>query len=417
MASIIDITDLNKPILTPQQQQALDYSAANPVTFSEDAILEAARAETGLDNFGADDFRERLAVWIDAIDADSGLSALNRAGLLKMCIRYASARLRIEDAIDRHPEILSIPIERPIVVAGLPRSGTTHLLSLLSADERLRSLPWWEAVSPVPTADDAPTTEDPNPRWTRAEADWQMLDGLLPYMKAMHEFSPDHISEDIELQAVDFSSYLLEWLVHAPQWRDYYLSHDQSGTYAYLKRTMQVLTFFRGPRRWVIKCPQHMEQLPVLVETFPDATFVLTHRDPVASIQSAVTMHCYAARIMRNHIDSKNHVAYWTDRYGRLLDACVRDRDLLPSNQTIDVYFHEWTTDPDPILKRIFEMADLPLTEAGIANLHAYNDAHPHGHQGKVIYDLRRDFGVTPSKMRQRFQSYMDRFPVRIEVE
>src|SRR3546814_6451010 len=77
-------------------------------------------------------------------------------------------------------------------------------------------------------------------------------------MKIMHEFSADHISEDIELQALDFSSYLIEWLAHVPRWRDYYLSHDQSGPYAYLKKAMHVLTFLRGPNRWVIKCPQHM---------------------------------------------------------------------------------------------------------------------------------------------------------------
>jgi len=416
VADIIDIIDLNRPILTPAQEQALEHCSQHKVVFSEEAILRAARAETGLDDFGADDFRARLAVWIDAIDGDDGLSPLNRLNLFNMCVRYAATRLRIEDVIRRHPEILLIPIERPIIVAGLPRSGTTHLLSLLSADRRLRSLPWWEAIAPVPTEKDAPSEEDRNPRWTRAEAEWRALDGLLPHMKAMHEFSPDHISEDIELQAIDFSSYLLEWLVHAPGWRDYYLSHDQSGTYAYLKRAMQVLTFFRGPHRWVIKCPQHMEQLPVVARTFPDGIYVLTHRDPVASIQSAITMHCYAGRILRSEIDSAAHVAYWTDRYGLLLDACVRDRDLLPADQSIDVYFHEWTKDPDPILRRIFEMAGLPLAEAA-ASLHPFSTAHPHGYQGKVVYDLRRDFGVSPSDMRQRFQRYLDRFPVRIEVD
>jgi hypothetical protein len=120
----------------------------------------------------------------------------------------------------------------------------------------------------------------------------------------------------------------------APRWRDYYLSHDQSGTYAYLKKCLQVLTFLKGPNRWVIKCPQHMEQLPALYRTFPDATFVLTHRDPVGSIRSQLTMSTYAARMLRKTVDIQEALGYWPDRYERLLRACVRDRDMLPPQQT-----------------------------------------------------------------------------------
>src|SRR3546814_6536599 len=89
----------------------------------------------------------------------------------------------------------------------------------------------WSSACALPI-----TTDDPNPRWTRAEEGWKGQEAVLPYMKIMHEFSADHISEDIELQALDFSSYLIEWLAHVPRWRDYYLSHDQSGPYAYLKK-------------------------------------------------------------------------------------------------------------------------------------------------------------------------------------
>src|SRR3546814_11321886 len=112
---------------------------------------------------------------------------------------------------------------------------------------------------------------------------------------------------------------------------------------------MQVLTFLRGPNRWVIKCPQHMEQLPVLYKTFPDATFVITHRDPVGSIRSAITMGLYAARILRKRIDPEEQSGYWIDRYRRLLERCVRDRDVLPESQTIEVYFPEWNNNPEHI--------------------------------------------------------------------
>ncbi|RYM12054.1 sulfotransferase [Sphingobium cupriresistens] len=416
--NIIDITDLHHPVLTDIQKQVIAgaQAAADQIVFQPAIILDAAQAQTGLSDFGADDFRERLAVWCQAIEEDVNASAVARANLFQMMIRFAATRLRIEDMVRRHPEILDIQIERPIIVAGLPRSGTTHLLGLLSADRRFRSLPWWEAIAPVPAPDEQPTPGDANPRWTKAEQGWRMMESILPYMAIMHEFSPDHISEDIELQGPDFSSYLIEWLAMVPRWRDYYLSHDQSGTYAYLKKSLQVLTFLNGPNRWVIKCPQHMEQLPALHKTFPDATFVITHRDPVGSIRSQLTMYSYAARMFRKSIDIREPLGYWPDRYEKLLRACVRDRDILPPDQTIDVYFHDWIKNPDPILKEIYRIADIPLTDEALADLHVYLAEHGEQTKGKIVYDLERDFHVTGDELRRPFAFYFDRFPVQVEV-
>ena len=202
-----------------------------------------------------------------------------------------------------------------------------------------------------------------------------------------------------------------------PRWRDYYLAHDQTGTYAYMKRAMQALTYLRGPNRWVIKCPQHMEQLPALHRVFPNATFVITHRDPVGSIRSAMVMALYAARLLRNKTDPAEPLGYWPDRYRRLLKACVRDRDSLPEAQTIDVYFHDWIRNPDPILRAIYARAGLDLDDATLAELKAYHAAHEHKHPGKLVYNLERDFGVTATALREPFQFYFDRFPVEIEVK
>jgi Sulfotransferase family len=414
---VVDITDMRAPVLSPAQKVALAGAAQAQFVFSAETFLEAARAQTGLADFGALDFVERLEVWCEAIEEDAFLSPVGRAGLWTMILRYACDRLRVEDMIKRHPEILDIVIDRPIIVAGPPRSGTTHLLGLLSADTRLRSLPWWEAIAPIPTDADAPTTEDPNPRWTRADEGWKQFEALLPHMALMHEFSADHISEDIELQALDFSSYLIEWMALVPKWRDYYLSHDQSGTYAYLKKGLQVLTFLKGPNRWVIKCPQHMEQLPALRATFPDATYVITHRDPVASIRSTLSMWLYASRVLRTKSDPEEPKGYWIDRYRTLLERCVRDHHVLPPEQTIDVYFHEWIKDPDPILREIYAKAGLPLDAQTLATLHQYHADHDPGVKGRVVFNLERDFGITAAEVRKPFQFYFDRFPVRPEVK
>ena len=414
---IFEITDMLAPILTEQQKAVLEGAAKASFDFSPDAILSAARQQTGLSDFGEMDFVERLDLWCQCVREDSFLSAVSHAALWTMFVRYAADRLRVEDICKRHPEILDIEIDRPIVVAGPPRSGTTHLLGLLSADTRLRSLPWWEATAPVPTEADAPTAEDTNPRWTRTQAGWEQQDAMMPLFKYMHEFSPDHISEDIELQALDFSSYLLEWMALVPKWRDYYLNHDQSGTYAYLKKGMQVLTFLKGPNRWVIKCPQHMEQLPVLRKTFPDATYVITHRDPVGSIRSTLSMWLYASRILRTKSDPEEPKGYWIERYKTMLQRCVRDHVCLPAEQTVDVYFHQWIKDPDSILREIYAKARLPLDEDVLATMHQYHADNDPGVKGRVIFNLERDFGLTADDIRKDFEFYFDRFPVEKEVK
>jgi hypothetical protein len=414
---IFEIDDMLAPILTEQQSAALEGAAMASFDFSSDAILGAARQQTGLSDFGVMDFVERLDLWCECVREDKFLSPVSHAALWTMFVRYAADRLRVEDICKRHPEILTIEIDRPIVVAGPPRSGTTHLLGLLSADTRLRSLPWWEATAPVPTEADAPTADDPNPRWTRAQAGWEQQDALMPLFKYMHEFSPDHISEDIELQALDFSSYLLEWMALVPKWRDYYLSHDQSGAYAYLKKGLQVLTFLKGPNRWVIKCPQHMEQLPVLRKTFPDATYVITHRDPVGSIRSTLSMWLYASRILRTKSDPEEPKGYWIERYKTMLERCVRDHDCLPAEQTVDVFFHQWIKDPDSILHEIYAKAGLPLDPDVLATMHQYHADNDPGVKGRVVFNLERDFGLTADDIRKDFEFYFDRFPVEKEVK
>ncbi|WP_417622355.1 sulfotransferase family protein [Parasphingorhabdus sp.] len=414
---IFEIDDMLAPILTEQQSAALEGAAMASFDFSSDAILAAAAGQTGLSDFGAMDFVERLDLWCECVREDKFLSPVSHAALWTMFVRYAADRLRVEDICKRHPEILAIEIDRPIIVAGPPRSGTTHLLGLLSADTRLRSLPWWEATAPVPTEADTPTADDPNPRWTRAQAGWEQQDALMPLFKYMHEFSPDHISEDIELQALDFSSYLLEWMALVPKWRDYYLSHDQSGTYAYLKKGLQVLTFLKGPNRWVIKCPQHMEQLPVLRKSFPDATYVITHRDPVGSIRSTLSMWLYASRILRTKSNPEEPKGYWIERYKTMLERCVRDHDCLPAEQTVDVYFHQWIKDPDSILHEIYAKAGLPLDSDVLATMHQYHADNDPGVKGRVMFNLERDFGLTADDIRKDFEFYFDRFPVEKEVK
>jgi len=410
---VIRIDDIAEPVLTGAQRQALTFGDANPVRFDDELVLETARQQTGLSDFGADDFRERLQVWCRAIEGDAELSGYARFGLWMETVRFASNRLYVEDLVKRHPGILDIPIDRPLIVAGLPRSGTTHLLQILSADPRLRSLPYWEAQRPVA----APYVVDgEDTRFRIADEGWVAYDAVLPYVKAIHEFSPEHVSEDYELQCLDFGSYYIEWNARIPDWRDYYLSLDHTSIYRYMRKGMQVLTWHGGPNRWVTKCPQHMEQLVSVNAAFPDAITVITHRDPVASIQSAITALGYSSRVTRTRIDLPAIRDYWIDRYERLLRRCVEQRDQIDDRRVVDVYFEDLVGDPVRVVGGVYETAGLDFDEASRATLDAALEANLRGRHGRVVYDLRRDFGIEPAEIRERFGFYFDRFPVQVEV-
>ncbi|MFM7784060.1 MAG: sulfotransferase, partial [Gammaproteobacteria bacterium] len=186
----IRIGDLANPVLTPALEAVIAGTPAVRMDAAE--VLAAARAATGLQDFGPDDFRERLGVWLAAFDEDTGLGPVGRAGMFGDCVRYAGTRLRLVDLWKRHPEIDAMRIDRPIIIAGLPRSGTTHLVNILAADTRLRSMPLWETMEPVPVPGDEPTVPGEDPRFTRTKAMWGGFESLLPLMPAMHEMAPGH---------------------------------------------------------------------------------------------------------------------------------------------------------------------------------------------------------------------------------
>ena len=151
--------------------------------------------------------------------------------------------------------------------------------------------------------------------------------------------------------------------------------------------------------------------------TFPDATIVVTHRDPVSVIQSAATMLAYGARISYKTPNPEWYLEYWHHRIQMLLEASIRDRHLLPSDRTVDVLFHEFMADDRATVERIYEVAGLPMTNSARDQIDAYVKSHPRGKDGQVVYDLRNDFGADPAELRSTFDFYLNKFDIRNEVK
>ncbi|EUA86585.1 sulfotransferase family protein [Mycobacterium ulcerans str. Harvey] len=350
-----------------------------------------------------------------AIEGDQGLTQLTRSSLRQRVVRLLRNRLSLTDLIRRYPEIESIRIEKPFVVVGMPRSGTTHLVNLLAADPRRRALPYWESQDPIPARGQGPDIFGVDPRYTRAKTEHDALMATAPVVAAMHDRFPEAIEEEVELLDLDLASYVLEWHARVPDWRDYYLGLDQRRHYAYLKKVLQALTFLRGPQTWVLKRPQHCEQLGPLMATFPDATVAFTHRDPVAVIQSTITMMAYSDRLRRTSIDAGWLLDYWSDRVYPLLWACVRDRDIVPPDRSIDIGFHQLNGNEMALLDELYRCSGVAITPKVRGLFQQYLDGNPRGKHGRVRYHLQRHFGSSAEQLRERFDFYFDRFDVRPE--
>ncbi|GFG65848.1 putative sulfotransferase [Mycobacterium kubicae] len=412
----IDFDDLTSPKLTDVQRQILHFTEARHVDFDIQRMLTEASEQAGAaDLDDADGFTERLTRHVAAIEADHGLTQLIRSSLRQRVVRLLRNRLSLTDLIKRYPEIESIPIEKPFIVVGMPRSGTTHLVNLIAADPRRRALPYWESQEPIPARGEGPDVFGVDPRYTRSKREHDALMVSAPVVAAMHDRFPEAIEEEVELLDLDLAGYVLEWHARVPDWRDYYLGLDHRRHYAYLRKVLQALTFLRGPRTWVLKSPQHCEQLGPLMATFPDATVAFTHRDPVAVIQSAITMMAYSDRLRRTSIDPEWLVDYWSDRVHRLLSACVRDRDLVPADRSIDIGFHDLNGNEIPLLTQLYERGGVELTPQVRAEFQKYLETNPRGKHGRIRYDLTRHFGIAPDELRAQFGFYFDRFDVRAE--
>ena len=417
MAIKIDIDDLREPRLSEAQRQMIAATEAAPFLLDENAILQAARDATGLTDFGPEDFLPRMRRLIAEWNGDTRAYAVKRHFLMRYMVRYASNRLLIQETLKKHPEIHDEVIDRPIIVVGMPRSGTTHLLNLLGADTRLRSNPLWETYEPVrnPLEPDAPGGVDP--RYARCAAAWEASQAANPLSAAMHPMEPDHFHEDIELMSADFASYNFEWIARSPQWRDFYLSTDQTPHYEYMKTCLKLLQWQdvqqgKPRKRWVTKCPQHLEQLRVLKAVFPDATVAITYRDPVEVIQSAITMIAYGERNFYPDIDTQGLLEYWTDRVEKLLRACVRDRAIWPEAQSVDVPFEQFMADDMAVVRQVRAKAGLPETEQANREVADFIASHPRGKHVQIVYNLERDFGVRPADLRQRFAFYFEAYPL-----
>lgn len=409
MTATARLDDLATPRFSAEAQPVLDMMAglAPDCPLDAEALHVKASAETGLHDFGPDDYRERLDVYLAAlreIDDVHGAGVVNFYGQLLQLLKN---RLLLTDLLSRHPEINDIELRSPVVIAGLPRTGTTHLHNLLAAPPTFRTMPYWESNEPFPLPAEA--GQEPDPRRTRMDVAISVINLVMPHFALMHEMTTDHVHEEIQLLANDFSTMLFETLAHVPRWRDYYQSHDQTPHYEYLATQLKAMQFLRGGERWLLKSPQHLEQVPVLDRVFEDGIVVFTHRDPVPVALSMIAMITYSARMHRSPVPVRQIAGYWIDRLEQMLNALVRDRDTIGPDRSIDIRFDDFMADELGVAERVYALAGEPFTDAARAAVTDYLAGHRRGRLGSVETSFEM-FGLDEADLRDRFAPYVERF-------
>lgn len=381
-------------------------SLAADCPLDAEVLHTRAREATGLDDFGPDDYRERMEMYLAEL-REIDMHAPGVVNFHVQLVQWLKNRLLLTDLLTRHPEIEEIELLPPVVIAGLPRSGTTHLHNLLAAAPTFRSLPYWESVEPFPLP--AEQGVEPDPRIGRMDLALQTMDLLMPHFALMHEMTTDHAHEEIQLLANDFSTMLMETLAHVPRWTEYYWNRDQTPTYEYLVTQLKALQFLRGGGRWVLKSPQHLAQLPVIGRVLPGVRVVFTHRDPVPVALSMIAMVTYSARMHRDHVDVPVVAAAWVDRLEKLLDACVRDREVIAPDRSLDVRFDDFMADELGVAESIYALTGEDFDGRSRAAVAQYLQSHRRGRHGRV-HTSADMFGLDPEELRERFAPYSARF-------
>lgn len=374
---------------------------------------EAIRRAGGLADFGPAPLDEPLDVLCRSLNEEIELHALGKLQVFNQLVGLLVMRLRFEDLWRRHPEILDLPVERPIVVIGLPRSGTTILHRLLSRDPAKRSSPFWEQVTPLPDGDPAAPQPDPDPRLERMRQSLAMLDAVVPDLKLMHELTADQPDEDISLLIFAFASLQFEWSYRVPGFGRWRRAFDHTEGYGYFRRVLQTLQWLRGGDRWVLKAPQHLEQLKPLLAVFPDAILVQTHRDPVPAIISLASLTTYGGRRYYDHPNPHAVGRDVAEIVERLLRKGVEDRP--PADpRFVDIQFPDLIADPLGCVRRIYAAAGDVLSPAAEAAMQAWIDDNRQGKHGGHDY-AAEDFGLDVADLRRRLGFYQERFAIPVD--
>lgn len=418
----------DQPILPPRRTRFIDIADGvirggrklgvfGPPRLDKDALMGEAAATTGLNDFGDRWFEKPFEVLLDSVKHEAQLNAAGEFSATKMFHHVLRDRLYTQMWFGRHPEILARPLKNPVVIVGPMRSGTTRLHRLLAADQRFAHLRSFETISPVPRPEFeqvlAGEAEDFRPKLAARILKVARL--ANPRTLSIHPTGAYEPEEELGLVAA--SMYGMKWEAqwNVPSYAEW--CHEESAipAYRHMANLLRLIGWSQQEsslRPWILKTPQHMLDLPALLEVFPDARLIFTHRDPKQVVGSAASLAWNQTIIYSDHNDPAQTGRDWLGKTATMIARMRAARDAIPRERMIDVQYEDMETDWRGTMERVYRFLDLEM-EPAVAGMEDYLarsarlKRHPHR------YSLA-EFGLREDEVNERFADYTETFGIPV---
>lgn len=380
-------------------------------TLNPDALEQTALAQAGgLKNFGDPSYRKGLEVLCDSLNSEAQLSDFGRGLLEHKLVELLVNRLRIEEFFRLHPEIENEKLAPPVVIVGLPRTGTTLLQRVLSCDPHLYSMHWWESRYPVPFPGE--DLKNPTERIERARGEVKVMVDAMPKLMAIHPMDADQADEEVMLMEHSFMASFNAY-ANVPSYMNWLHASDETPAYDYLKRVLKFLQWQKRQRgvsaqRWVLKAPHHLLRMALLLREFPGAQVIQTHRDPVDTIPSIASFIDTLWRIYGSAPDSAAAGREWNDLMARAFHHTMEVRAKNPK-PFLDVRFIDTVKKPFEVVRAIYAHTGMTLTPEAEQAMHAWMEQNRRDTRAAHDYNPA-DFGLSEAQLKRDFADYRRRY-------
>lgn len=379
-----------------------------------DDVIAAATAKCGLTTISDPSIFEGLRRLLKAYAEEARFTEIGSHLAHADLVNNMVIRMKVDDWLEKHPELLERPIEKPMFVFGLPRSGTTLMINLLHADPARRSMLRWESLDPTPP----PRAEElyAGPRFDANQAINEMAYKMVPHILAIHYEDAGSPTECQFAMTPSFCAQVYEAQADIPSWRHWFMHEaDYRPAFRFQKRFLQLLQA-EAPGHWTLKNPWHPLYLDALTEVFPDAQLVMTHRDPADVVGSCCSLIKNVRQLFSDQVDLKGIGASFTDTFRLMVDRTLAFKEKHGWDSIFDVQYADLMRDPIGTCRKVYARFDEPFTPAAEAAMQAYMADNPQGKHGKHHYDLA-EYGLSREGVHEQFGDYIEKFNIPVKVQ
>ena len=381
-----------------------------------DELVERAIRETGLDDFGEPTWREGMELFAESLNDTAELNEIGLGVATDGIVADLSNRLQLVQWGKDHPAVAEQEIVRPIIIVGLPRTGTSILHDLMAQDPAMRAPLSWEVERPVPAPQTATFATDP--RIAVAQAQFDLVDSIIPGFTEFHELGATLAQEDVRIWTSEFRSMIFSLQFEVPAYNEWLLHKaDMAPAYRWHRRFLQHLQSEHMADRWLLKSPAHLWNFADLIAEYPDAIVIQNHRDPLKVMASISALGASLREMTTDSFDVRTLAAQYGEDLTFGLDRALAQRKdrIFPDGQVIDVLYQDFRRDLLGTVARLYDELGIELTDEAAARQKAFLDAHPGDAQNSLRRYTWEQTGLDEGEMRERTRAYQEHFGIESE--